>query len=301
MKALTNIRIVLKCTYKEIKKRNFCSECKNSKFVLFYTDIVFLCILISNCRERICVVKVIEFNEFSAYYKDKKDFITALDKITFSVESGELLVIVGESGSGKSTLLKSCLGIAKYFDGELSVFGQNIDEYDIKKANCAYVRQELALYPNITVYENIAFPLRVTHTPQAEVDKRVREIAEMLDISILLTRKPRQISGGQQQRVAIARALVKNPEIIYFDEPFSDLEPAMRHELRMLLLNVHKRFKPTVLFVTHDLTEAFTLADRIIVLEDGRIVEEGKPEEIKENPHSKLMRSFLLNEEDCNG
>ncbi len=240
----------------------------------------------------------IELKDFSAYYKDKKNYITAIDNISFSVPYGELLVVVGESGSGKSTLLKSCLGIAKFYDGDLYISGRSIEEVNAKDCNFAYVRQELALYPNLTIYENIAFPLRITHTPQKEVDRRVREIAQMLDITILLTRKPRQISGGQQQRVAIARALIKNPEIMFFDEPFSNLEPAMRHELRALLLQIHKSFRPTVIFVTHDLTEAFMLADRIIVLEDGRITEEGTPDSIRENPKSKLMRSFLLNEDD---
>ncbi len=238
-------------------------------------------------------MNAIEFKNFSCYYKGKKEYITALSALDLSVEQGELLVVVGESGSGKTTLLKSCLGMADFFEGELFIDGVTIEDIDLKTSQYAYVSQEFSLYPNLTVYENIAFPLRIMRTTQKEVDKRVKEIAELVDISFLLTRKPRHISIGQQQRVAIARALIKNPSFIFFDEPFANIDGVFRKELRALVKKIHGHFKPTVVFVTHDISEAFFLADRIAVLEDGKLVELATPEEILETPKSELMKHFL--------
>ncbi len=235
----------------------------------------------------------IEFKNFSAFYKNKKDFITALDNISFSVLRGELVSVVGESGSGKTTLLKSCLGLAPYFEGDIVIEGQAVESIDFKNANFAYVSQEIALYPNLTVYENIAFPLRVMRTPPREVDERVKKMANEMNISLLLTRKPRQLSGGQQQRVALARALIKNPDIIYFDEPFSGLEPALRSEMQLLIKTIHEKYKATVLFVTHNLDEAFNLSDRIAVIEEGRLTEIGTPEELENNAESHLIRGYF--------
>ncbi len=224
-------------------------------------------------------MNAIEMTDFSCYYRQKKEYIPALKALNLSIPSGEFVAIVGESGAGKSTLLKACLGLADAFEGELMIDGVPIDS--LKNANRAYVSQELALYPKMTVYENIAFPLRVMHTPQEQVDVRVKELAEFLDIRFLLTRKPAQLSVGQQQRVAIAKALIKNPTHLYFDEPFANLDGVMRMQLRQLVRNIHQKFKPTVLFVTHDLQEAFALAQRILVLEKGRLVEDGSAEQLR--------------------
>ncbi len=214
----------------------------------------------------------IEFRNFSCYYRYKKELIPALRGLTFLVEPGEFVAIVGASGSGKTTLLKACLGIADFFDGELLVEGTPADAMDIQKRNYAYVSQEIVLFPNLTVYENIAFPLRMCHTKQKEVDKRVKEMAEALGISLLLTRKPKQLSLGQQQRVALGRSLIKHPVMLFVDEPFANLDPVLRRELGELLRAFHQQYKPTVLFVTHDLQEAETLADRVMELEDGMLV-----------------------------
>lgn len=238
-------------------------------------------------------MQVIEFADFSCFYKNKKEYITALDKISFSVEAGELLVIVGQSGCGKTTLLKACLGLAEYYEGRLTVDGMQVEDLELKSGRYAYVSQQIGLYPNKTVYENIAFPLRVIHTPQEQVDQRVKKIAGELGIGLLLTRKPKQLSLGQQQRVAIARTLVKNPSIIYMDEPFSNLDPKLRSELRLLVKQIHGQFSPTVVFVTHDLDEAFSLADRIVVLEGGRVLEIGTPAQLRENGKSDLIRGYL--------
>ncbi len=243
-------------------------------------------------------MNAIEFKDFSAFYKHKKSYVTALDKINFTVKVGELLVVVGESGCGKSTLLKSCLGLADAYDGELYIDGMPLENVELKSGKFAFVRQEIALYPNLTVYENIAFPLRIMRTPAKEIDRRVNEIAQLMDIPYLLTRKPRQISIGQQQRVAIARALIKNPAFVFLDEPFANIDQKFRRELRTLVKKIHSDLKPTMIFVTHDLTEAFDLAERIIVLEEGKVAEQGAPREIMDAPKSELMKIFFEEKED---
>ncbi len=236
---------------------------------------------------------VIEFKNFDCFYKVKNGYFTALSRINLEVEDGELLVVIGESGSGKSTLLKSCLGMAEYFTGDLLIDGISVEDIDLKTSKFAYVNQEFALYPNLTIYENIAFPLRVMKATQKEIDRRVKEIAELMGISFLLTRKPRHISIGQQQRAAIARALIKNPSFVFFDEPFANVDAVLRKELRDVVKRMHSELKWTSVFVTHDLSEAFYLADRIVVLEDGKIVETGTPEEIKNAPSSELTKHFF--------
>lgn len=227
-------------------------------------------------------MNAIEFIDFSCYYKNKKEYITALDHLNFSVEQGELFVILGASGSGKTTMLKSVLGLCSYLSGALYIDGVSIDDFKLQNSNIGFIRQEPDLYPHLTVYENIAFPLRTIHTPQSEVDKRVKEVAALMDISWLLTRKPKQLSGGQQQRVAIARALVKNPVMILFDEPFSNIDPALHTRLRLLVKKIHDLYRCTMLFVTHDKADAFSLADRVLILEQGRMLALGTPQTLME-------------------
>ena len=225
-------------------------------------------------------MNAIELQNFSCFYKTKKEYVTALDRISFTVNRGELLVILGQSGSGKTTLLKCILGLCDYISGQLHIDGISIDDFRLKGSNIGYIRQELNLYPHMTVYDNIAFPLRMIHTPQAEVDRRVKEMAALLEIDWLLTRKPRQLSGGQLQRVAIARALIKNPVTVLFDEPFSSIDPSLRAELRQLVKKIHQAFGCTILFVTHDLTDALNLAERVVILEEGKIQAVGTPQEL---------------------
>ncbi len=231
----------------------------------------------------------IELKDLSCYYKHKKEYITALSHLELTVTQGELLVIAGESGSGKSTLLKACLGLADYFEGDLLIDGVPIENIDLKSGKYAYIGQEITLYPNLNVYENIAFPLRAMKLPQIEVDRRVREMAALIDMSLLLTRKPKQLSGGQQQRVAIGRALIKNPSYVFMDEPFSNTDVTLHAALKALVKRIHLQLKPTILFVTHDLPEAFELADRMVVLQDGKIVDIGTPDELRQNPKSQLL------------
>ncbi len=235
----------------------------------------------------------IQFENFSAFYKTRKTTQQVLNGLDLQVSDGELLVILGSSGCGKTTLLKCLLNQCEYTDGTLLVDGLPAADWFRYAGTIGYVRQEAALYPHMTVYENIAFPLRSMHTAQAEIDRRVKEIADTLDIRYLLTRKPRQLSGGQQQRVSIARALVKNPGILALDEPFSNLDTGLRSDLRQLIRDIHSRFQTTILFVTHDIGEAFSLADRIVVLEDGKIADDGTPITLLHTHNSKLLEACL--------
>jgi multiple sugar transport system ATP-binding protein len=235
----------------------------------------------------------IKFSKYCSYYKVKKEYILALSDINLTVDVGQFLVVIGESGSGKSTFIKACLGMNDYFEGDLLIDGVPVEKIDMKTGKYACVRQEISLYPNLTIYENIAFPLRIMSTPQEEVDKRVKQIAEMLDISLMLTRKPRHLSGGQQQRVAIGRAFIKNPAFLYFDEPFSSIDSQTRIGLRNLVQKIHKQLGVTIVFVTHNLDEAFALADRIVVLDQGKIIEDGTPAQLKKDYKSDLLKAYF--------
>ena len=238
-------------------------------------------------------MELIRFEIFSAYYKLKKEYAVGLDKISLTVSEGEFLVIVGPSGCGKTTLLKCLLGMVSLTDGTLLYEGEPAEQMKVGEKSFAYVSQDYSLYPQMTVYENIAFPLRMLHVPHKEVDQRVKEMAKLLEIDWLLSRKPKQLSGGQHQRVAIARALVKNPRVVLFDEPFSNMDPELRLQLRQLVKTIHAAQRPTILFVTHDLSEAMMLAERIVVMNQGEIVETGTPEQLEEAPRSAFTRRFF--------
>lgn len=239
----------------------------------------------------------IKFEKLSAYYpKRKGEYVIALDKIEMTINDGEFFVVVGPSGCGKSTLLKSITGRTKLTEGKLLIDGTPSGDVDMREGIMSLVTQDYSLYPQKTVYENIAYPLRIMRTSAEEIDERVKEIARALDIELLLSRKPRQLSGGQHQRVAIARALVKNPRVLLFDEPFSNLHPDLRVQLRILVKALHEKQRPTVVFVTHDLSEAMYLADRIAVLNGGELEQVGTPLEIKTRPQNAFVRSFFQNE-----
>ena len=239
-------------------------------------------------------MSVLQFKNFSAYYKvDKTTLGVAVDNINLEVQNGEFLVIVGPSGCGKTTLIRSILSGISLTEGEILLEGVDIETIKKKNRNLAYISQECNLFPKMTVFDNIAFPLRVMNTPHEEVQRRVKEIAEKTEIYELLTRKPTQLSGGQIQRVEIARALVKNPRIVLFDEPFANLDVKLKTAMRTLVKNMHNEHKSTFLFVTHDLTEAIMLADKILVMNEGEIVEIGTPQEITEHPQSQFTKEFF--------
>ena len=237
-------------------------------------------------------MQYIQFDDFSAYYKQKKVYAAALDHLSLSIEKGEFFVVVGASGSGKSTLLKCILGLHRDIEGDLYIDGVSIDDLNPKDGNIAYVTQEIALYPHLTVYENIAFPLRLMHTPQEEVDRRVKKMAELVQVKWLLTRKPRQLSGGQQQRVAIARALAMEPEILFFDEPTSALDPELTGEILKVIRQLAEEHM-TMVIVTHEMSFARDVADRVIFMDGGVIVEQGDPKDVISNPKEERTRQFL--------
>ncbi|MCR4562045.1 MAG: ABC transporter ATP-binding protein [Bacilli bacterium] len=235
----------------------------------------------------------IELRNFSAFYLYKKQYYIAIDDIDLTIEHGSFVVAVGPSGSGKTTLLKSIAGLLDLTQGKLTFDGEDMEDVDPKDRNLAYVSQEYSLYPSMTVFDNIAFPLKVMRTPFDEIRERVYLVAKELGIDFLLTRKPRQLSGGQQQRVAIARSLIKNPTLFLYDEPFSNLEPETRLSMQALVKSLAKKYDQTVVFVTHDLIEAFTLADKIVVLDQGKVIEEGFAEDLKKKAKSPMLREFL--------
>ena len=225
-------------------------------------------------------MKIIQFQDFSVFYKVKREYYVALDKVDLDVESGEFLAIIGPSGCGKTTLLRSVMGRSENTTGKLLLGGREIGTVDVSRENMGYVSQEYNLYPSMTVYENIGYPLKVMGTGSDEIERRVKETAEKMGLSWLLTRKPRQLSGGQQQRVALARMLVKDPRLILLDEPFSNLAPQMREEMAELLKAYHREQRPTILFVTHRVGEALAMADRVAVMEAGKILRVIPPEEL---------------------
>ncbi|MDD4000937.1 MAG: ABC transporter ATP-binding protein [Bacilli bacterium] len=225
-------------------------------------------------------------------YKHKKGNIIAVNNISFAVEDNDFLAIIGPSGCGKTTILKVILGLLDY-KGEIKIDGLDESRLNIQKRNFAYISQSYSLYPNMTVFENISFPLRMNKTPIEEIKRRVGESAKLLDIECLLSRKPRQISGGQQQKVAIAKAIIKNPSLYLFDEPFSNLDNKTRTESRHQLIRLHQEIAGTFIFVTHDQTEAMALASRLIVMNQGKIEQIGSPLEVYNNPVNDFVYEFM--------
>ena len=238
----------------------------------------------------------IQFDNFSYYYKAKKEAVQALKNITLNIEKGSLVAIIGQSGSGKTTLIKSIMGKCSYIDGSLSIDGVDVEEIDIKKSNFAYISQEISLYPHMTVFDNIAFPLKMMGASFDEITRRVQQVAKTLDIDWLLTRKTKQLSLGQCQKVAIARAIIKKPKIMLFDEPFANIDGIARVQLQQLVQDIHRQTCTTTIFVTHHIPEALMLGQKIAVLEEGKLTQFGTAEEILQNPTSQLIQQYLKDE-----
>ena len=207
-----------------------------------------------------------------------------LDNISFKVQDGEFLVLLGPSGCGKSTLLRLVAGLEQLTSGEISVAGRLINDIHPSERNLAMVFQNYALYPLMTVRQNMAFSQKIRKVPPKQVEKRVNEVAEILRIGELLDRKPAELSGGQRQRVAMGRAMMRSPEVFLFDEPLSNLDARLRARMRSEVKLLHRKIAATTIYVTHDQVEAMTMADRIVVMRNGTIAQIGTPHEIFNHP-----------------
>ncbi len=213
--------------------------------------------------------------------------------VDLQFEHGEFVVFVGPSGCGKSTLLRMIAGLEEITRGELRIDGRRVNEVPAARRGTAMVFQSYALYPHKTVRENMAFGLKMARTPRDEINARVRDAAGTLVIDELLERKPRELSGGQRQRVAIGRAIVREPKVFLLDEPLSNLDAALRGQMRLELSRLHERIDATMIHVTHDQVEAMTLAERIVVLRDGRVEQVGTPRELYLHPANRFVAGFL--------
>lgn len=216
-----------------------------------------------------------------------------LDGIELTVEAGEFVVVVGPSGCGKSTLLRAIAGLEDIDTGTIRIAGDDVSARPPAARGVAMVFQSYALYPHLTVRENIAFPLRRAGLAKAEIGPAVDQVARMLGLDELLERKPAALSGGQRQRVAIGRAIVRQPKLFLFDEPLSNLDAAMRTRMRQEFAALHRQLKTATLYVTHDQVEALTLADRIVVLKDGRIEQIGAAQEVYDRPANRFVAEFI--------
>jgi multiple sugar transport system ATP-binding protein len=218
---------------------------------------------------------------------------TIIEDLSLEVASGEFLVLLGPSGCGKSTLLNGIAGLCDVRDGVITIGGKDVTGADPADRNIGMVFQSYALYPRMTVAGNLSFGLRVRGVGRDEIAARVRRTAELLHLETLLARKPAELSGGQRQRVAIGRALVREAQVFLLDEPLSNLDAGLRAELRRELKLLHRRLGATMIHVTHDQVEAMTLATRIAVMRDGRILQQGAPEEVYARPASQFVAKFL--------
>ena len=223
-----------------------------------------------------------------SYSNKQKISFKAIDDLSCNFVDGKFNVIIGPSGCGKTTLLRCIIGSMAY-DGMITVDGLDFSTISTRHRKLGYVSQAYSLYPMMTIFDNIAFPLRNKKVGREEIIKRVNEVAKMLSLEDCLNRIPRQISGGQQQRTALARTIVNNPNIFLLDEPFSNIDPLMRSQERRILKKVSESFNKTVIYVIHDFNEAVTLADYIFVMNEGKIVEKGTPNEILDSENEVVV------------
>ena len=219
--------------------------------------------------------------------------IRALAPTSVDIEDGEFVILVGPSGCGKSTLLRMIAGLEAVSQGEIHIGGRMVNNVPAKDRDIAMVFQNYALYPHMTVYQNMAFGLKMRKYPKPEIDRRVREAAETLGLTSFLERRPHVLSGGQRQRVAVGRAIVRQPKLFLFDEPLSNLDAKLRVSMRAELIKLHKHLAATMIYVTHDQVEAMSMGDRLIVLKDGVVQQIGAPLEIYNRPANQFVASFI--------
>ena len=213
--------------------------------------------------------------------------------VDLTIGEGEFVVFVGPSGCGKSTLLRMIAGLEEITDGEVAIKGRDVTDLDPSERGIAMVFQSYALYPHMTVRDNLAFGLKMSRTDAAEIERRVAQASAILKIEHLMDRRPGQLSGGQRQRVAIGRAIVRKPDVFLFDEPLSNLDAELRVSMRIEIARLHRDLGNTMIYVTHDQTEAMTLADRIVILRDGRIEQVGTPRQVYEDPANTFVAGFI--------
>lgn len=223
-------------------------------------------------------------------YENKNKVI---DNVSLEIKDKEFVVLVGASGCGKSTLLRMIAGLEDITEGEIFIGDKKVNDVHPKDRDIAFVFQSYALYPHMTVRENIAFGLKMRKVDKETIEKKVREAAEILDLGPYLDRKPKQLSGGQRQRVALGRAIVRNPKVFLMDEPLSNLDAKLRVQMRSEIKKLHERLQTTFIYVTHDQTEALTMGDRIVVLDKGVIQQVDTPEEIYNNPANTFVAGFV--------
>src|SRR5881409_824313 len=223
----------------------------------------------------------------------KYDEVVAVREVNLTVKDEEFMVLVGPSGCGKSTTLRMIAGLEEIISGELYIGDRLVNDLPPKDRDIAMVFQNYALYPHMTVYDNMAFGLKMRKFPKPEIAKRVGDAAEILGIQDLLKRKPRQLSGGQRQRVAVWRAIVRHPQVFLFDEPLSNLDAKLRVQMRVELKRLHERLETTAIYVTHDQVEAMTLGDRVVVMKDGWIQQVGEPLELYGKPANRFVAGFI--------
>lgn len=236
----------------------------------------------------------VEFRNVTKVFVDeKRGKFTAVNNCSFKVKDKEFLVFVGPSGCGKTTSLRMIAGLEKQTEGDILIDGHIVNKMHPKDRDIAMVFQAYALYPHMTVEENLSFGLKNMKVPKDEIDKKVRFAAKMLELEDLLDRKPKEISGGQRQRVAVGRAIVRNPKVFLFDEPLSNLDAKLRVQMRMELAKLHKKLQSTMIYVTHDQVEAMTLGDRIVVMNEGEIQQIDTPENIYKYPANTFVAGFV--------
>ena len=231
----------------------------------------------------------ININTINKYYGD----VHVIKDISLDIKSQSFTVLVGPSGCGKSTMLRMIAGLEDINSGTISIDGEVVNDLPPKQRNIAMVFQSYALYPHMTVFDNMAFGLKLEKRSKDEINERVQEAARILQIEEYLHRKPKQLSGGQRQRVAIGRAITRKPKVFLFDEPLSNLDAALRVQMRVELAKLHDQLNATMIYVTHDQTEAMTLADDIVVLDEGIVSQKGSPMELYSNPSNLFVGGFI--------
>ncbi len=235
----------------------------------------------------------LNFNNIQKSFGTGKAETKIIHGISFDIQDGEFVVLVGPSGCGKSTLLRMLAGLEEITGGEISIDGKVVNDMESKDRDIAMVFQSYALYPHMTVGENMAFSLKLRKANQAETDERVNRAAKILNLDVLLHRYPRELSGGQRQRVAMGRAIVRDPKVFLFDEPLSNLDAKLRVAMRAEIKALHQRLKTTTVYVTHDQIEAMTMADRIVVMHDGIVEQIGTPLELFDHPQNLFVAQFI--------